>query len=334
MSFVPHPTPNASRRAGFTLVELLVVIAIIGVLIALLLPAVQQAREAARRMQCTNNLKQIGLAFHNFQDTFGHLPFGARDGKSTDSVTSCCNSSEVAGWSWSYHIMPFIEQKNIYDLGDVNNPGGTQNIVAQSAVASYYCPSRRPVTAYGSGFYRSDYAGNAGERHSSGVREKTSTGKHGVVRNNGIPEAKLTIERIKDGSSNTLMVGEKALNESAFGSEGGDNERYTNAGWDEDVIRYGVYYDAGNDTSIPMPPISDNDAPKRESDGSWTLSQKIPLFANGKFSQWHGYFGSSHTGGTNFVMGDGSVHFVPTTVDGQVMRRLSLADDGEVVALP
>ncbi|PQO34899.1 DUF1559 domain-containing protein [Bremerella cremea] len=333
MSFVPHPIPNSSRRAGFTLVELLVVIAIIGVLIALLLPAVQQAREAARRMQCTNNLKQIGLAFHNFQDTYGHLPYGARDGNENSSPDTCCSSHVVSGWSWLYHILPFIEQQNIYNLGDVNNPSGTEKIVSQSAVESYYCPSRRPVSAYG-GYYRSDYAGNAGERHSDGARVATSTGAHGVVRHPGISNAKLTIERIQDGSSNTLMVGEKALNETAFGSDGGDNERYINPGWDEDVMRWGTFFSKGDNAYTPMPPISDNDAPKKESDGSWTLSQKIPLFANGTFGRWHGYFGSSHTGGTNFVLADGSVHFIPTTVDGQIMQRLSLSDDGQVVTLP
>lgn len=333
MSIVPQPAPSSSRRAGFTLVELLVVIAIIGALIALLLPAVQQAREAARRMQCTNNLKQIGLAFHNFHDTYGHLPFGPRDGNESSSIDACCSASVVSGWSWHYHILPFIEQQNIYNLGDVNNASGTVNLVSSQGVDSYYCPSRRPMSAY-SGYYRSDYAGNAGERHSDGARNATSTGNRGVVRHPGISNAKLTIERIQDGSSNTLMVGEKALNETAFGKEGGDNERVINPGWDEDVMRWGTFYNKGTGTYTPMPPISDSQAPRVETDGSWTYSQKIPLFANGTFSKWHGYFGSSHPGGTNFVLADGSVHFIPETIDGQSMQRLTLADDGEVVTLP
>ena len=130
------------NRRGFTLIELLVVIAIIAVLIALLLPAVQQAREAARRSQCQNNLRQIGLAFHNFQDTYGKLPTGARDGKKTDPLDSCCNSLEVPGWSWMYHITPFLEQKNIFDLGkdDPAVPSvqtASSVLVAQQLVPGY-----------------------------------------------------------------------------------------------------------------------------------------------------------------------------------------------------
>src|SRR5690606_28599615 len=105
------------RRGGFTLIELLVVIAIIAILIALLLPAVQQAREAARRSQCTNNLKQMGLAFHNFQDVYGHLPHGARDGhQDSDPLDFCCRSKTKHGYSWSYWILPQMDQSNVFNL--------------------------------------------------------------------------------------------------------------------------------------------------------------------------------------------------------------------------
>src|SRR6476620_3760752 len=93
------------RRAAFTLVELLVVIAIIGVLVALLLPAVQMAREAGRRSQCQNNLKQIGLAVHNHHDTYHYIPYAGSDGP----TQTCCNATERAGWSWAYQITPFVE---------------------------------------------------------------------------------------------------------------------------------------------------------------------------------------------------------------------------------
>jgi len=171
--------PYKCRRSGFTLIELLVVIAIIAVLVGLLLPAVQQAREAARRSQCTNNLKQIGLAFHNFQDVYGKLPNGGRDGhdKKGDPLDSCCNSRTRAGWNWGYWILPYIDQANVYNLADDsmdppvtstsgNNTG--ENAVARSMIPVFYCPTRRSPKPH-STFYRNDYAGNGGERGPGGL---------------------------------------------------------------------------------------------------------------------------------------------------------------------
>src|SRR5687767_9977882 len=114
------------KRRGFTLVELLVVIAIIGVLVALLLPAVQAAREAARRMQCGNNMKQIGLGLQNYHDTFLSLPYGARARYVAGSPNPLPQgqTSILPGPSWYVGILPFCEQKNLYDLMDANDKAG------------------------------------------------------------------------------------------------------------------------------------------------------------------------------------------------------------------
>lgn len=330
---------RTSRRYGFTLVELLVVIAIIGILVGLLLPAVQAAREAARRMQCSNNVKQMGIAFHNHQDSKRYLPGGAAD---LGQSSGCCNSYQQKGFSFLYHILPYIEQNNIYELavGKDSTSANTYNsadpnsindsnrawALGRQIIPAYACPSRRAAAIYNNWFH-SDYAGNAGERNMSlGL----GTGARGVMRKIGSDSERFTIEQIKDGSSNTIMVAEKALNPSAFGKEGGDNERWNNPGWDEDIVRFGAIM-VPNESNLQegLPPIPDSKAPILTG-STWS----VPNTKHGqRFSQWHPFFGSSHTGGINAGLADGSVQFISFSVDAEVFRRLSLADDGQPVTM-
>lgn len=343
------------RRAGFTLVELLVVIAIIGILVSLLLPAVQAAREAARRMQCSNHLKQIGLAFLNFESTYKYLPKGPYDGDPSlpgmvynepvgayESGTTCCNAAHPNGWSQWFHILPFIEQTVVYDLANMKLPPihsgrpanyNGENSVARALIPTYYCPSRRRPTGYGAAFIgRSDYAGCAGfyqgEVHENwgdipavplGLaprrNERTPenfgnmTGRKGYISWSAQGATRMLSEVI-DGTSNSIMAAEKSLPPSRHGSDGGDNERWNNAGWDEDVVRY------------HFPPLSDRD--KR------VLVTGTPSNPTNGSTVWRRYFGSSHAGGLNAVFGDGSVKFASFTVDAVAWMRACVIDDGQV----
>jgi prepilin-type N-terminal cleavage/methylation domain-containing protein/prepilin-type processing-associated H-X9-DG protein len=285
----------SSRRPAFTLIELLVVIAIIAILIGLLLPAVQKVREAAARIQCANNLKQIGLAFHNFHDANQMLPPGGSDGPDKN----CCNASTRVGWTWLYYVTPYVEQGNVHDLT-------SDSAVAQNAIKIYYCPSRRQPTLYSNGG-RSDYAGNGG-------RDMAGEGREGVLvrqwSNPGPPKAvnapveqRRTLTDISDGTSNTVLVGDKQCHPTVLGSAGGDNEPWNNSGWDQDHVRFGE--------AVPQP---DNLHPNSTQPTFWSVR-----------------FGSSHSGGFNAVFADGSVHFLPYSIDAANWMRLCLINDGEVI---
>ena len=209
-------------RPGFTLIELLVVIAIIAVLMGLLLPAVQKVRNAATRIECQNNLKQLGLALHTYNDSEGTLPNAGRDGPSV----TCCRGDTIAQWTWAYHIMPYVEQNSVYELAQTN-----ESQALATPVKMYFCPLRRAPEEYNGGA-RGDYAANGGSRTSNngedGIMIRTDSGKRKFA-------------QIKDGVSNTIAFGEKQLHPQFLGRCGGDNEPIYNSGWsgDCDVVRFG-----------------------------------------------------------------------------------------------
>jgi len=273
---------SSSCTRGFTLIELLVVIAIIAVLIALLLPAVQQAREAARRTQCKNNLKQIGLAFHNYHDIFRVLPDGGNDSGTGWPCSACCSANNRGEWNWMYQILPQIEQANLAAVT-------TDATIYKSPIASYFCPTRRTPAVYGSSA-KSDYAGNVGD----GMNNYNGALIRRSCKNS------IDLAMFNDGTSNTLLIGEKQTNIKNFGSSGGDNEPYVNSGWDQDEIRWGAI---GNN------PQSDLDHPAEP-----------PAF-------WSGRFGSSHSGAFNGVMVDGSVRSISYNVDAETFRRVCVRND-------
>ncbi len=350
-SKVDRPSQIGLRaRRAFTLVELLVVIAIIGVMVGLLLPAVQAAREAARRMQCSNNLKQMGLASLNYESTYKCLPPGPLDGDpkaistagapapagySYANGSTCCRAATRTGWSAQYRILPFLEQQQVYDLGRddppywpnrANNAG--EDDVARQLVPTYYCPSRRPPRAYGSSFGRTDYAGNAGffqgppdstinfipaaplGAPSVAIRTRANGGLSTGGRGGAIiwfgAFDKRAISDIRDGTSNSIIFAEKALPSDWHGTDGGDNERWNNAGWDECVVRW------------HFPPKADSQTPPIRGSGATATN-------------WPRYFGAAHPGGLNAVFVDGSVRTFAFSIDALTWMNLCVVDDNRVI---
>ena len=274
MSSIDRTAYRQGKPRAFTLVELLVVIAIIGVLIALLLPAVQQAREAARRIQCQNHLKQIGLAFHNYHDTFGKFPSGILHNKS---------------WSWGTQLLPFIEQDALHDqLGVASDQWGVfdgtnvdQIRLGRTIIDGYLCPSdsgpdfndRRNGT-FDQDVARSNYVGIDGSRIAG------TNGGDGML----FYGSSLGLRDVIDGSSNTLIVGEREyLNGHIASVWIGTTSAGTPRGWSN---RHYTLASAGFRASGQ----------------------------DGKVNGAHGNATSSqHPGGAQFLFCDGSVHFLSET---------------------
>ncbi len=300
---------NVSRtHRGFTLIELLVVIAIIAILIALLLPAVQQAREAARRTQCKNNLKQIGLALHNYHDVARMFPSGwiAVDENRRPSA-----HEGTSGVGWATMILPQMEQANIYQLFDPKLPltDPINALFLSNQIAAYKCPSDpQPETFLlseegGGGVIAvlpiANYVGSFGTEELDGCENAPGNlpvMADGTCRGDGIfyHNSSVRLSHITDGTTNTIMVGERKTVPSL--------DWYTS--W-PGMIAEGEEAFQRVCASADHPP---NDP-------------------NTHFDD----FSSQHVGGAQFCLGDGSVRFISENIDRGVYQSLATIQGGEVV---
>jgi prepilin-type N-terminal cleavage/methylation domain-containing protein len=312
---------RATRR-GFTLVELLVVIAIIGVLVALLLPAVQAAREAARRMQCQSHLKQLGLGVHNFEDIYKSLPHTRMDNR----------------YTWSVELLPFIEQKPLFDEWDLTKSYYNQKVTArQTTIPVYFCPTRRSHKLGPQGSISnqngqansvdvaddttnpmvpgalSDYAasigttgrdywwdgeGKSGGDNSAfkcrGAFQMMNDWRIGAPGTATAPGKRLA--QFTDGTSNSFFIGEKHVQVGKFGMVGSDGSTYNGD--------KGYAYRAAG-PSYPLVRIPTQTETNR--------------------------FGSFHPGVCQFVMADGSIRAVRVAISSTVLGYLADVDDGNTI---
>jgi prepilin-type N-terminal cleavage/methylation domain-containing protein len=347
-----HRTPLGARH-GFTLIELLVVIAIIAILIALLVPAVQKVREAAAITQCRNNLKQMGLAFHNYHDVYKAFPSGGLtwdiNSRTFEGGVPAVHDSQV--WGWGFQILPYIDQTPLWEIPAGSSAGGPQandDAVAAALIPVYFCPlvgRPRLNTSYAQGSPAGgtpvrglgDYTANAGSWGTLGDAAASANSNDGAVvgSTNGSQGATgsglvRTMLNITDGTSNTILIGEKF--QTGYGLQNpeqscNNDQGYTD-GWDNDMI---VFSQGATNEGPPAgfaaiaatePPTPGLSFPPQ----LWTF--------NSTSTTCGGFFGSIHTAGMPTVFCDGTVRIIPFSISPAVFFSLCSINDGATVPIP
>jgi prepilin-type N-terminal cleavage/methylation domain-containing protein len=320
------PRHPPRQQPAFTLIELLVVIAIIGTLMAILLPAVQKVREAANRMLCRSNLKQLGIAFHKHHSDIGWLPDGGENASSTRTMNG--NSPAVSPGQhlgWPFQILPYIEQADLYNCPPGIAPGSPEEQMVATPIKLFICPGRRnmgnatfPGVAYGSLASPTraviDYVGcggwNDGTSSTDAAAGALNDGTNArVVRRPNGSTTRITVNitmttgLIPDGTATTIMLGEKRLTTlptiGGVGVVNNNNEGWS-CGWDHDIISWAEHQ-----------PAQDLNDPN----------------AQGSALNPHFRFGSSHPHGFSVTMGDGAVRTVNYGVSLSVFRLASKRND-------
>lgn len=347
---------STRRCSAFTLIELLVVIAIIGVLITLLLPAVQQAREAARRSQCKNNLKQIALAMHNYHDSHNVFPYGHGMRNTAE------NPTKHAFDCWFQLLLPYVDQANLYNQYMADNTTIIYSVpasIAGTVVSSFACPSDPSAPGRGGNgvcnnsntwAFHGSYIANAGVGGLGGTTSAyaytiangvitppasgglVSTTNKIFVNPNGIFGfvSKINLRDVTDGASNTLLLSEgiiqpgrgrklTVVDADEAGSSCGMSGAYWGGAW------YGGY--GFSTAEVPNTSISD----KRHSCTTVTIpgapggAPCSPGFGSGEYVN---YARSYHIGGVQAALADGSVRFVNNNIDRQSWMKAGIRDDG------
>jgi prepilin-type N-terminal cleavage/methylation domain-containing protein len=319
---------NRMRR-GFTLIELLVVIAIIAILIALLLPAVQQAREAARRTQCKNNLKQLGLALHNYADVFSLFPPGCVNINPGAAAPDLNLDTDLGNWAWSSFLLPQIEQGPLFNQLDINRLSMPQSIdipanlqAMTQPLAAFRCPTDTgPSVNTGRRFIGitnttlqslalSSYIGV----NSSGELRRAPGNASGAANGMFYMNSAVSFRDIPDGTSNTAIVGERCW-----------QLHTTNAS--TQTLNAGVVFGTRGTRQNSEKGLAD-------ALGSGRYKLNFTAFwpaPGGSQATARRVFGSRHTGGAHFVLGDGAVRFVSENIDADMDQSIQTLKTDSVI---